>query len=156
MKKVYYEKIGRKYVPVAEYDSDLVHSLPKGNHLIMCYPGGSSTRYDIDPNYAAMIAAGRIAEDEMLNALIKVGELRMQRSDRNRKLTESQKAAWENLVKEFGETARQLEWASAQEIARASIRVMMEEAQKLLTNPAVKKAFDHFLLVCELTKDEKN
>ena len=26
-------------------------------------PGGKSTRYNIDPNYAAMIAAGRIAED---------------------------------------------------------------------------------------------
>ena len=31
MKKVYYEKVGRKYVPVSEYDSDFTYSLPKGS-----------------------------------------------------------------------------------------------------------------------------
>ena len=49
MKRIYYEKVGRSYKPVSEYDSDLLDSLPKGAHLIMCYPGGSSRRYNIDP-----------------------------------------------------------------------------------------------------------
>lgn len=57
MKKIYYEKIGRKYVPVREYDSDFMDAWPKGTHLVMSYPGGQSKRYNIDPNYAAMIAA---------------------------------------------------------------------------------------------------
>ena len=35
MKKVYYIKEGRKYVPVAEYDNELLDSFPKGNHLVM-------------------------------------------------------------------------------------------------------------------------
>ena len=41
VKKVYYEKIGRRYRPVAEYDSDLLDSFPKGSHLICVYPGGN-------------------------------------------------------------------------------------------------------------------
>jgi hypothetical protein len=63
MKKIFYEKVGRRYKPVREYDNDFLDSVPKGSHLVMSYPGGKSTRYNIDPNYAAMIAAGRVAED---------------------------------------------------------------------------------------------
>ena len=62
MKKIYYEKVGRRYVPVSEYDNDFLDSFTKGNHLVMSYPGGTSRRYNVDPNYAAMIAAGRVAE----------------------------------------------------------------------------------------------
>ena len=86
MKKIYYEKIGRKYVPVSEYDNDLLDSFTKGTHLVMCYPGGSSRRYNIDPNYAAMIAAGRVAEDAICKAISKASELRPQRTP----LTEGQ------------------------------------------------------------------
>ena len=155
MKKIFYEKVGRKYVPVSEYDSNLLDALPKGTHIVMVYPGGQSTRYKIDPNHAAMIAAGRVAEDAISKKLLEASEIRMQRPDRERKLTESQKAAWENLVKEFGDSARQLEWPSIREVAEAGVKAMQEEAEKLMSVPSVKKAYEHFMLVCELTK-EKN
>lgn len=153
MKKIFYEKVGRKYVPVSEYDSNLLDALPKGTHIIMSYPGGQSTRYNIDPNYAAMIAAGRVAEDAISKKLLEASEIRMQRPDRERKLTESQKAAWENLIKEFGDSAKQLEWPSIREVAESGVKAMQEEAEKLMTVPAVKKAYEHFVLVCELTKE---
>lgn len=155
MKKIFYEKVGGRYVPVSEYDSNLLDSLPKGTHIVMVYPGGQSTRYKIDPNHAAMIAAGRVAEDAISKKLLEASEIRMQRPDRERKLTESQKAAWDNLVKEFGDSARQLEWASIREVAEAGVKAMQEEAEKLMSVPSVKKAYEHFMLVCELTK-EKN
>lgn len=153
MKKVFYEKQGRRYVPVKEYDTDWIDSFPKGNHLVMSYPGGTSRRFNIEPNYAAMIAAGRVAEDKMAQALVKAGELRLQRPDRERKITQSQKDAWENLVKEFGNSARQLEWPSAREVAEEGIKAMIEEANELLKNPTVRKAYEHFQLVCQLTKE---
>ena len=155
MKKIFYEKVGRRYVPVSEYDSNLLDALPKGTHIVMVYPGGQSTRYKIDPNHAAMIAAGRVAEDAISKKLLEASEIRMQRPDRERKLTESQKAAWENLVKEFGDGVRQLEWPSIREVAEAGVKAMQEEAEKLMSVPSVKKAYEHFMLVCELTK-EKN
>jgi hypothetical protein len=151
MKKIYYEKKGRKYVPVAEYDNDFLDSFTKGNHLVMSYPGGTSRRYNIDPAYAPMIAAARVAEDAICTAISKASELRPQRT----LLTEGQKKAWEHLAKELGDELATLNGLCIRDCAEAGIKAMQEEANKLLTNPAVKKAYDHFLLVAELTREEK-
>jgi len=156
MKKIYYEKVGRKYVPVAEYDNDLLDSFPKGTHLVMCYPGGSSRRFNVDPNYAAMIAAGRVAEDAVSKKIMEATEIRRNYKNRNTPLTPRQRAAWDKLIEEFGEDARQLEWPSARECAEEAVKAMMAEANMLMTNPAVKKAWDNFMLVSELTKENKN
>jgi len=149
MKKIYYEKVGRKYVPISEYDSDYLDSFSKGAHIVMCYPGGQSRRYNIDPNYAALIAAGRVAEDAMCEAMRKASELKPKQTP----ITEGQRKAWKKLAKEFGDELATLNGASSYDIAEAGLKALQEEADKLLTNPAVKKAYDHFLLVAELTKD---
>jgi hypothetical protein len=151
-KKVYYEKIGRRYVPVAEYDSTLLDSFTKGNHLVMCYPGGSSRRFNIEPNYAALIAAGRVAEDAISQAVVKASEMRPHR----RPITEKQKKAWDNLNKAFGDERYYIEIPSAREIAEAGIKALQDEANVLYSNEAVKKAYDHFILICELTKEHAN
>ena len=149
MKKIYYEKVGRRYVPVAEYDSTYLDSFPKGNHLVMCYPGGSSRRFNIEPAYAPMIAAGRVAEDAMSKAVQKASEMR----PHNKPITEKQKKAWEALAKAFGDDRYYVEIPSAREIAEEGIKAMAEEAEKLLTHEAVRKAYDHFMLICQLVKD---
>ena len=159
-KKIYYEKVGRRYVPVAEYDNDLMDSFRKGNHLVMCYPGGVSRRFDIDPNYAAMIAAGRVAEDAVSKKIMEATEIRRQRDrgpdGKGKPLTPSQRAAWDTLVKEFGEDARQLEWPSAREAAEAAVKAMQAEADSLLQNPAVKRAYERFQFICNLTREVQN
>ena len=149
MKKIFYEKVGRKYVPIAEYDNEYLDSFSKGNHLVMCYPGGQSRRYNIDPNYAAMIAAGRVAADEITRAIYMASELKPQQKP----ITEGQRKAWNKLAKEFNTDRFALQHSSARDIAEAGVNAMMIEADKLMTNPAVKNAYDHFLLVAELTKD---
>jgi hypothetical protein len=149
MKKIYYEKIGRKYVPISEYDSDYLDSFSKGTHIVMCYPGGQSRRYNIDPAYAPMIAAGRVAEDKICKALNKASEMRPVRTP----ITPRQQRAWKKLAKEFGDELCTLNGASIHDIAEAGVRAMQVEADKLMTNPAVKKAYEHFLLVAALTKD---
>jgi len=151
MKKIYYEKVGRRYVPVSEYDSEYLDSFGKGTHLVMCYPGGQSRRYNIDPNYAAMIAAGRVAEDAMSRAVVKASEMR----PRRKPITEKQKKAWENLAKAFGDEVYYIEIPSAREIAEEGLKAMQLEADKLLEHPAVRKAYDHFVLMCQLTKESK-
>jgi hypothetical protein len=148
MKKIYYEKRGRRYVPVSEYDSEYLDSFSRGTHLVMCYPGGQSRRYNIDPNYAAMIAAGRVAEDAMSRAISKASELRPQRTP----LTLGQQRAWRKLAKEFGDDLATLNINSARDIAEAGIKSQMEEAAKLMAHPAVQEAYNKFLLVCEMTR----
>jgi hypothetical protein len=152
MKKIYYEKIGNKYVPVSEYDSFYLDSFPKGDHLVSCYPGGKSRRYNINPNYAAMIAAGRVAEDAISTALVKASDLRMQRQDRDRMITPEQQAAWAHLVELFGDSAKYLEWPSMREVAEEGVKAMQQEADKLMQHESVKKAYEHFILMCELTR----
>jgi len=150
MKKIFYEKKGRRYVPVAEYDNDYLDSFPKGNHLVMCYPGGSSRRFHIDPAYAPMIAAGRVAEDVMCRALIKASELRPVRTP----LTEGQRRAWKKLEKEFGNELCTLRGSSVHDIVEAGVKAMQDEAMKLMEHPSVKEAYEHFLFVAALVKDE--
>jgi hypothetical protein len=150
MKKIYYEKQGKKYVPVAEYDSDFLDSFAKGNHLVMCYPGGSSRRFNIDPAYAPMIAAGRVAEDAVCAAIARANEIRPTR----KAMTVAEKAAWENLVAVWGEEARSLVHPSSREIAEAAITAMSQEAVKLMEHPSVREAYEHFLFVAALVKNE--
>ena len=148
MKKIFYEKIGRRYVAVQEYDEYLMDGLPYGNHMIMVYPGGQSTRYNIDPALAPMIAAMRVAEDKMSEAVRKASEMR----PRKKELTVEQQRAWQRLNKSMGDDIYTLEVGSSRDIAEAGLKAMQEEANKLLTNPAVRLAYEQFLLVCELTK----
>jgi hypothetical protein len=149
MKKIFYEKVGRRYVPVYEYDQTLMDSFPKGSHLVICYPGGQSTRYNVDPNYAAMIAAGRVAEDTISKALMLASDMR----PNNTLLTQEQRDAWEHLVRVMGDSARMLQWPSAREACEEAVKAMQQEADKLLSNPTVRKAYEKFLFVAELTKE---
>ena len=151
-KKIYYEKVGRKYVPVSEYDSDYLDSFSKGIHIVMSYPGGQSRRYNIDPDYAGLIAASRIAEDAMCKAIHTASELR----PRQTPITEGQRKAWKKLAKEFGDELCTLNQSSAHDIAEAGIKALQNEAKMLYCNPAVRKAYEHFILICELTKETQN
>jgi hypothetical protein len=151
MKKIFYEKVGSRYIPVAEYDSDYMDSFPKGNHLVVCNPGGKSIRYHIDPNYAAMIAAGKVAEDAVSAAIVESQELKPQKTP----ITERQHKLWRDLAQSFNQDDYPLIRPAAVDAGRAAVKAMMEEADKLMTHPSVRKAFDHFILICELTKEHE-
>ena len=147
---IFYVKKGRRYVPHSTYSNEFCDSFPKGTHIVMSYPGGRSTRYNIEPAYAPMIAAGRVAEDAISRAVHQASEMR----PHNKPITEKQRKAWENLAKAFGSDRYYIEIPSAREIAEEGVKAMAVEAEKLLEHPAVKKAYDNFLLICELTKDQ--
>lgn len=148
MKKIFYEKVGRRYVPISEYDNDYLDSFPKGDHLVSVYPGGSSRRFRIDPAYAPMIAAGRVAEDAICNAIHKASEAK----PKERPITERQRAAWEEMKAAFGDEFFSLTLPSSRELSEAGVKAMQEEADKLMQNPSVRDAYEAFLVTCALTK----
>jgi hypothetical protein len=152
MKKIYYVKEGRRYKPVSEYDSDLVDSFHRGTHLVMVYPGGSSRRYNIDPAYAPMIAAGRYAEDAICRAMLTASELRPQRTP----ITLAQQRAWKKLAKEMGDELCTLTGLSVRDCAEAGVQAMQAEALQLMQHPAVRDAYEQFQLVCKLVKEKDN
>jgi len=144
-----YKKVGRRYEPVAEYSNEAIDSFPRGTHLVMCYPGGQSRRFNIDPAYAPLIAAGRVAEDAICRAISKASELRPQTTP----LTKKQKEAWEALKESFGDEISTLRGLSIHDCAEAGVQAMIAEAEKLMTHQSVRQAYDHFLLVCELARN---
>jgi len=150
MKKIFYEKVGRRYKPVYEYDQTLMDAMPKGAHLVMVYPGGKSTRYNVNIDYAPLIAAGRVAEDAVSYAINKAMELRPQKQP----ITERQQKLWRELAESFSQDDYPIIRPAVRDASEAAVKALISEAEKLLTNPSVKKAYEHFLFVCELTKDE--
>lgn len=150
---IFYIKKGRRYVPHSTYSSEFCDSFPKGTHLVQSYPGGSLRRFNIEPAYAPMIAAGRVAEEVISKRIMDATEIRRNSRNKETPLTPGQKAAWDKLVEEFGPDAKQLEWPSARECAEAAVKAMTEEAEKLLEHDSVRKAYNHFLLMCELVKE---
>jgi len=153
-KKIFYEKVGRRYKPVYEYDQELLDSFSKGTHMVNVYPGGKSTRYNVDPAYAPMIAAGRVAEDAISRHIMETSKMRM--PSRSKPLTEEQRAAWHALSKAMGKESYALEFCSYREAAEEGVKAMADEAEKLLQHESVKQAYEHFLLLCELTKNHKD
>jgi hypothetical protein len=151
MKTTFYKKQGRRYVPAHEYDQEFLDSYPKGTHLVVCYPGGKSTKYHVDPNYAAMIAAGRVAEDAVTAAIVKSQECKPQRTP----LTERQVKLWKELAESFNRDDYPVIRPAAADAGRAAVEAMMKEAEKLLKNPSVRKAYEQFILMCELTKEKE-
>lgn len=150
MKKIYYEKQGRRYVPVAEYDSELHDSFPEGDHLVSVYPGGGSRRYNIDPALAPMIAAGRYAEDAISQAIYNAMELRPQPVT----MTTRQLALIEELTESMNQQDARWMRPCAQDAAQAGIEAMIQEADKLMKNNGVRKAYEHFQLMCKLSMEK--
>lgn len=153
MKKVFYEKVGSKYIPVSEYSSELSDSFTPGCHMIVVSEGSYTRRYNIDPDRSAMIAAGIIAEHEIVKVITEKSSIRLS-ADANRSsntLTPEQAIAWDNLITAFGESGRRLEWPSAHEVAQAALQVLQDQAAKLLDNASVKKAHDNLVLVAKLS-----
>jgi hypothetical protein len=150
VKKVYYEKVGRRYVPVAEYDSDFLDAFPKGAHLVVTTPGSKSTHYRIDPALAPMIAAGRFAENKMLDVMRQASEGK----PKVRPFTEKQRKAWQELQKAMGDEMFYLQYPSNRDIVEAGINAMQEEASKMLEYPSVRDAYNQFMFVYKLVKDE--
>ncbi len=153
MKQIFYKKQGRRYVPVSEYDNELLDSFPKGDHLVSVYPGGGSRRYRIDPALAPMIAAGRYAEDAITRKIQEATELRPM----NREIDEATQKKWKKFIETIPEDFRfMFTHGSARDAAEAGVQAMQVEADKILQHDSVRKAYDHFLLMCKLTKEQTN
>jgi hypothetical protein len=152
MNTVFYRKKGRRYVPVAEYDQQLMDSYPYGATMVVAKYGSTSRRFHIDPAFAPMIAAGMLAEDSICEAINKASEYRPSRKE----LTPKQLAAWQNLAKALGDDCASLTSACARDIAEAALTKLREEAEKAMKHESVRQAYEHFLTICALVKTQEN
>lgn len=148
---ILYRKVGRKYVAVSEYSEEFSYQLPEGCHLAVVRPGMSSRRYNIDPDLAPLIAAGRYCEDEVAMAIVEASE----KQPFQKPVTEEQAAAWRAFQEAMGSEVYSVSTPSAREIAVAGVEALVKEAEKLLQHESVRKAYDHFMLMCKLVKEKQ-
>ena len=149
--ETFYIKRGRRYIPVREYDSILENALPHGSYVTVVRPGVSVQRWAVDPAYAPMIAAGIVAGEAVSEAMRSASEIRL--SQDRKPMTREQRDAWENLIAVFGPAARQLTWPSIAEVTQAGVDAMIAEAERLMTHPSVRSAYEHFITVSKLVED---
>ena len=148
--ETFYKKVGREYVPVYEYDQELMDSFSHGHHLVSVIPGLQSIKHNVDPALAPMLAAGFHCVDTMVKAM----------SEKNMPypskvpITEEQRDLWRKLNKAFG-TDVTMNYASNHDIAQAGIDALAKETEKLLEHPSVRDAYNQFLMVCKLVYEEK-
>lgn len=147
----FYKKVGYRYVAVSEYDPEFVDALPEGDHLISVRPGSESRRYRIDPALAPMIAAGLYAEDAVSRAIYNAMELRPQKVT----MTARQLALIEELTESMNQQDAQWIRPCARDAAEAGVAAMQAEANRRMSNPAVRQAYEHFLVVFALCQDQE-
>ena len=147
----FYQKQGRRYVPVSEYNSEIMDALPEGDHLISVQPGKSRRRCRVEPALAPMIAAGLYAEDAISRAIYNAMELRPQKTAMSPRQLELMTALTEEFRKEDAQWIR----PCARDAAEAGVAALQAEAQRRMSHPAVRQAYEHFLTVARLC-DQSN
>ena len=149
--QILYKKVGSRYVECKYYDSERLDSFTEGSHLIIKKKGSKACYYNVRPDIVPLIAAGKYAADAVIKGMHKAAEARLSTIP----VTEEERVAWDNLQKAMGETRFYLQYDSIQAIADAGVAALVEETEKLMHNETVRAAYEHFLLVCELSKKEK-
>ena len=118
-----YKKVGRRYRPVAEHEE--WDSYPAGAHLVVCSPGSTMRRFDIDPDRAGLLAAAEPLRDQIRALVVEFHRMRPTR----RPVTMQQAAAWQRFQKTMGNDAYAVEYASVGEIADAVVDLIVGAAE---------------------------
>ena len=127
MSRVFYEKRGRRYYPVAESDPDAIGALTEGAYLLIVQPGQRRFLGQIDPDYASLAAAAEPALDAIAKAIVS----EYSKLDCNRKLTTEQAAAWQAFKATLGGGSAYITRPSAFQIARAGFDAILATAKKV-------------------------
>jgi hypothetical protein len=99
MSTVFYKKVGRRYVPVSEYNDNLLDALPEGVTMVYVKPGVTSYVYRVEPDFEAVDAALEVMKDDIINIFVELMELK----PKSPTLTERQRELWNELKGSFNE-----------------------------------------------------
>jgi hypothetical protein len=149
--EIIYKKVGSKYVPARYFNTDWDRSFPEGATIIIKQGNSELRQYKIDPAFAPMIAAGRYAYEGMLEGLRNAAEAR----PGNKTITQEEADAWENLKKIMGNDRFYIQYPSLHDIADGGIKALEVEAEKMMTHSAVRDAYEQFLMVWKLCKENE-
>ena len=119
-----HKKVGRRYKPVAEREE--WDSYPEGAPLVVCSPGSTMRRFNIDPERADLLAAAELLRDQIRALVVELHRMRPTR----KLITQKQADAWHAFERAMGNDAYAVEYASVGEIADAVVDLIVTEAVK--------------------------
>ena len=118
-----YKKVGRRYKPVAEHDE--WDSYPEGAHLVVCRPGSTMRRFDIDPDRAGLLAAAEPLRDRIRALVVELHRMR----PTHRPVTQAQADAWHAFERAMGNDGYVVEYPAVGEIADAVVNLIVGAKQ---------------------------
>lgn len=151
MTDIFYVKRGKRYMPIRVWDSHFMDALPIGNHLVTVEKNGKCSNFNVNPKTVPLLAASKICREKIIEALAEAQEYKPSRKP----LTPTQRELWQKLANSFAEGEVHMLRESNAAVADKVTDVLIEEAEKLLDNPSVRKAWENFELICKLTAEEK-
>ena len=146
----FYKKVGRKYVAVSKWERDLTDSLPFGHHLISVGNGMKSTRININPDKARLLAARIMTERELPSVLREASKYTAS------VMSETSRHAWNEFVKTLPENQLySVTSPSAHDVVSKMLDYMLSKTERDLidNNAVVQEAWDNFRAVCIMCAD---
>ncbi len=125
MSETIYVKVGRRYKPIYEYDQKVCDSFPVGSHLVVSEPGHQITRFNVNLDFAPVLAALASGREAFVSAIQKATLLTPQK-----KLNPKELAAFEAWKRATGEETLMLSSASASDVYDAFERAIIEAANR--------------------------
>jgi len=128
MKETFYVKRGRKYVPVREYDNNLMCSVAEGVYVVVVSPGATSWKVAVQPERIPVIAAIQEHRDEIADKIMEVTKAEFT----NKKPTKKEILAWEAYCDVLGNGAPlTVSRPSAMEILNRIESLLVSATEKL-------------------------
>ena len=118
-----YKKVGRRYRPVAEHEE--WDSYPEGAHLVICQPGSTLRRFNVELDRAGLLAAAEPLRDQIKDLVVE--RLRMRPT--RKLITQKQADAWHAFERAMGNDGYVVEYASVGEIADAVVDLIVGAKQ---------------------------
>jgi hypothetical protein len=122
-----YEKVGRRYKPVAVTRPEYMDSFPDGAHLVIVTPGVRMTSFSIEPDIAAVKAVIEENKTEMCKVLMEASK-----TDPRKPLTKKQLKAWQAFEDSMGGSDTTLSVRSAYDIIGVLEKAIIEKARPIM------------------------
>ena len=114
-----FKKVGKRYKPVSEHEE--WDSYPEGAHLVVCRPGSTMRRFDVDPDRAGLLAAAEPLRDQIKDLVVEQLRMRPTREP----VTQKQADAWRAFQVAMGNSGYAVSYPSAHALADAVVDLIV-------------------------------